>query len=604
MTVEYTEKEDHHHRGQLHPSNYSNELSKDFFPNRIATITVPKLKNSDVLDTNTRNPVASQDEKTMNKILNTITQHHWNDLIEMGSVMGFPHVVQHVLIKLQTRPKLALELLNWAESQLELKPDLHSLCIVIHILAKARMSSYAQELLKRVLNFDFGSTHLIFDNLVATYKACNSTPFVFDLFIRTLVYLGMLNSAVEVFGLMKNYEFIPAIETCNGLLGALLKAKEMDSLWIVNAEMLRSKISFNAYTFNIMINALCKQGKLTKAKKVLEDMEVMGCRPTVVSYTTVIDAHCKRYKVEDGLKLLSVMFERNIFPDVLIYSSVIKGLCKDGRVDEASGCLTQMMEKGLMPNDAIYNVLIDGYCNKSNTRKAFELRNSMLHLGIQPSVCTYNALIRGLLIEGKIAEVKDLVDKMSEMDLSPDEITYNILIDGYFKAGELEEAFKNQAEMLGKGFFPIAATYTSLICGLCTKGNMEDAEWLLKKITAKGLNPNGITYNTLISGHCNIGNIERALDLMHEMGKRNIFPDDVTYNTLFYGLCQIGEVKKAQQLLGKMIKRGTEASHITYNILISGYCKKGDMQEACRNRKWRTSRGALERNGKKRPCSR
>ncbi|KAH9330788.1 hypothetical protein KI387_002896, partial [Taxus chinensis] len=309
----------------------------------------------------------SEGEEIVNKIIKALAE---NDVLEIGPVIRLPHVVE-ILIRLQKCPKLALKFFNCIETQLKLKPDLQSFCIAIHILTKARMPSYAQELLQQALHAGFGPTQLIFDSLVTTYKDCNSTPFVFDLLFKTLVQSGLVGSAVEIFRSMKTIGFMPAIETCNSLLSALLKENRRETLWVIYAEMLRSNIISNNYTFNIMINALCKEGKLKKAKEFLKDMESMGCQPTVVSYNTVIHGFCKKGKVDEGLKLLSVMSGKDICPDVFSYSSIIKGLCKDGRVQEAIGYLSEMTEKGLMPNNVIYNTLIDNYCNKGDMKKDF-----------------------------------------------------------------------------------------------------------------------------------------------------------------------------------------------------------------------------------------
>jgi pentatricopeptide repeat protein len=59
-------------------------------------------------------------------------------------------------------------------------------------------------------------------------------------------------------------------------------------------EMIKRRIQPNLYTFNILINGLCRAGKLNKAEDVIEDMKAWGISPNVVTYNTLVDGYCKR----------------------------------------------------------------------------------------------------------------------------------------------------------------------------------------------------------------------------------------------------------------------------------------------------------------------
>lgn len=51
------------------------------------------------------------------------------------------------------------------------------------------------------------------------------------------------------------------------------------------------RISSNVFTFNMVVAAYCKLGKLEKAVAVFKEMESLGFNPTVASYNTLIGGY-------------------------------------------------------------------------------------------------------------------------------------------------------------------------------------------------------------------------------------------------------------------------------------------------------------------------
>ena len=65
----------------------------------------------------------------------------------------------------------------------------------------------------------------------------------------------------------------------------------------VYKEIRRRKIEPDGITFNVVVNGLCKVGKLNKAGDVIEYMKAQGFSPNVVTYNTLIDGYCKMGRV-------------------------------------------------------------------------------------------------------------------------------------------------------------------------------------------------------------------------------------------------------------------------------------------------------------------
>lgn len=60
------------------------------------------------------------------------------------------------------------------------------------------------------------------------------------------------------------------LETFNNLLSALFRANDLDTHWVIYTKMLKCEVISNIYTFNRMISAPWKEGKLKKESEFLE----------------------------------------------------------------------------------------------------------------------------------------------------------------------------------------------------------------------------------------------------------------------------------------------------------------------------------------------
>ncbi|PRQ23329.1 putative pentatricopeptide [Rosa chinensis] len=176
---------------------------------------------------------------------------------------------------------------------------------------------------------------------------------------------------------MTSDNVMPRTKTCNELLSLFSKLNRTERAWVLYADMFRLKIKSSVCTFNIMINVLCKEGKLKKAKEFLGFMEILGIKPTVVTYNTIIHGFCLRGRVGGAQMIFGAMKGRGVQPDSYTHGLLISGMCKEKRLDEVSGLFDKMLDIGLLPRAVTYNTLIDGYCNKGTFDVPSKLRVSI-----------------------------------------------------------------------------------------------------------------------------------------------------------------------------------------------------------------------------------
>lgn len=341
----------------------------------------------------------------------------WIKLKSLSTALT-PFRVKHILLLIQKDPVLSFEFFNWVE---KVKPNSHSLdtiSIILHVLTKANRFKSAESILRSVLATNsLDSCLSVFDAILYTYRICDSSPRVFDSLFKTCAHLRKFRSTTDVFCRMKDYGFLPKVESCNAYISSLIGLKREDIALRFYREMLRCRISPNVYTYNMVICALCKSGKLEKAVEVFKEMESRGCSRTIESYNTLIAGYCKQGLISSAMKLKNTMEKNGVQPNVVTYNTLINGLCKEGKLNEANRVFSEMKVMDTPPNTITYNTLINGFSKVGNSEMGCKIYEEMLTHAVKADILTYNALILGLCKEGKTKKaallVKDL-DKESQ----------------------------------------------------------------------------------------------------------------------------------------------------------------------------------------------
>lgn len=429
--------------------------------------------------------------------------------------------VKHILLKIQKDYVLSLEFFNWVETQNPNLLTLDTRSIILHVLTKNSKFKSAESILKKTLQSS--SIHLpsmIFEAILNSYRVCDSSPRVFDSLFKTYAHMRKLRNAIDSFRRMKDYGFLPTVESCNAYLSASMNLNRADIALVFYKEMQRSRISPNVYTLNMFVGALCKLGKLEKAVEVFGEMEGMGCARTVASYNTLIAGHCNR-----GL-LISAMKLKN-----------------------------SMQKNGIIPNDVTFNTLIHGYCKEGKLHEANKLFGEMCGMGVYPNTVTYNTLINGYSQVGNIEMGSRLFEEMSKNGVKTDILTYNALIMGLCKAGKTKKAAYLVKELDSKKLVPNSSTFSALISGQCTRKNSERAFQLYKSMIRCGCHPNKDTFKMLISTFCVNEDFDGAVQVLREMLERGMVPDSAMLSELCHGLQQCGKEKLVLELFEQIKAR-------------------------------------------------
>ncbi|CAA7025344.1 unnamed protein product [Microthlaspi erraticum] len=466
-----------------------------------------------------RNPEPKgQDLDFVNVAHSHLIQSDWEKLENLSARLD-SFRVKNILMKIQKDYVLSLEFFNWTKTR---NPGSHSLethAVVLHTLTKNRKFKSAESIQRDLLVT--GGVDLpakLFHALLYSYRECDSTPRVFDSLFKTFAHLKKFRNATDTFTQMKEYGFLPNVESCNAYMSSLLSQGRVDIALRFYREMRRCKISPNTYTLNMVISGYCRCGKLDKGIELLQDMERLGFQATDVTYNTLIAGHCEKGLLSLALKLKNMMGKKNgLQPNVVTFNTLIHGFCRDGKLQEASKAFGEMKAVNVAPNTVTYNTLINGYSQQGDHEMAYRFYEDMVFNGVKRDVLTYNALILGLCKRGKTKRAAQFVKELDKESLVPN-----------------------------------SSTFCALIMGQCVRRNADRGFELYKSMIRSGCYPNEQTFNVLVSAFCKNEDFDGAGQVLREMVRRSIPLDSRTVDLICDGLKHQGRDQLVKELLQEM----------------------------------------------------
>ncbi|CAM8901649.1 unnamed protein product [Rhodiola kirilowii] len=365
----------------------------------------------------------------------------------------------------------------------------------------------------------------------------------------------------------------------NTLIDGLCKDGLIDKAKELFLEMKKKDVSPDVITYNIVIDGLCRAGKWEEAQAMFHEMLDQGLEPGVVTFTVLINALAKMRKNKQAKELFSLMIQSGQMPTVVTYSSMMDCFYREGNIQELKEVFVFMDRNGITPNVVTYNILIKGYCKHGMIHEAIDEYRRMIHKRLKPDIITINALLEGMLLKSMVSEAIELKSEITAHNLTPDLCTYSILIDGLCKNGYSQEAVKLFDTMIDSKLKPDVVTYSSLVDGLCKAGKLEKALLLFDGMSRDGVVPNVTTYTILIDGLCKAEKIIEAEKLFVDMEKNGILPDVCTFGALIHGFCKIGDTNKVIELLQMMAHRQIKLDDAIDDMVITRLLKEEKYQE-------------------------
>ncbi|GAV89090.1 PPR domain-containing protein/PPR_1 domain-containing protein/PPR_2 domain-containing protein, partial [Cephalotus follicularis] len=167
----------------------------------------------------------------------------------------------------------------------------------------------------------------------------------------------------------------------------------------------------SSLAFSLLINGLCIRGRLLQAVRlfgacipsapsaqIISPLE--GVEPDAFSYNTIVNGLCKIGNTNAAIKLFKKMEQRGVELDLVTYNAIIDSLCKDKVIADTFNLFSELKNIAISPNCVTYSSLIHGVCNLGKWKEATKLLNVMVATKFSADVSTAE-MIFNLLLDGE-----------------------------------------------------------------------------------------------------------------------------------------------------------------------------------------------------------
>ncbi|CAL5061065.1 unnamed protein product [Urochloa decumbens] len=299
-------------------------------------------------------------------------------------------------------------------------------------------------------------------------------------------------------------------------------------------------------TYKVLVDELCRENELSKAKDVLQLM----LQPTIQhgqeegrdaadeARTRIYNVFLRTLRAVDNpseqLGVLVSMLQAGCKPDVITMNTVIHGFCKSGRAQEARRILDDMLNgKFCAPDVVTFTTLISGYMDAGDHAEALNVLHSLIpRHRCSPTVITYNCVLKGLFGLGQVDAAMQVLEEMSANNVAADSVTHTVVIKGLCDAGQLDMAKELWDNVIWPSGIHDDYVYSAIFRGLCKQRKLEQACDFLYELVDCGVAPSIVCYNILIDAACKQGLKKLAYQLVKEMKRNGLAPDAVTWRIL------------------------------------------------------------------------
>ncbi|XP_051145398.1 pentatricopeptide repeat-containing protein At2g15980 [Andrographis paniculata] len=430
----------------------------------------------------------------------SILKHHrskrrWSNLrsLLISNKYLTPSQFSQIAIELRNRPHIALAFFRFTTKHSLSSHSLSSYATLIHILCRSRLRYHALTVIKSAM-CSFCETPIAFlQALIKTYRACDSAPFVFDLLVEACLESKKIDSAIEIYELLKSKNVFLNASTCNSLLELVSRSRGCYAAYDLYRQIFQDCVTENGErgkgllpntkTMNLVMMGFYREGLVDKVEEVWQEMAGISCEPNLYSFNLLMAMYCDAGRMEDAMKVWVEVENRGLKHDVMAFNTMIGGYCKVGELSKAEEIYRNMVMKGLDSTCITFEHLINGYCKIGDSDSAMMVYEDMCRRNFIPESSIVNEIVRCLCAKNEIpAALEFWTSSMKKHEAVLKSENYKNLIKGLCEKGKMEDALELQAEMVRKGFEPDMEIYGVFIDAYTKQGNETIAEKLRKEM--------------------------------------------------------------------------------------------------------------------------
>ncbi|EXX64899.1 hypothetical protein RirG_138460 [Rhizophagus irregularis DAOM 197198w] len=229
----------------------------------------------------------------------------------------------------------------------------------------------------------------------------------------------------KIFEKMNASGIMPNTETYNHLIYAHSRDNSTDTSKIENIylQMLAQRVEPNHYTYELLIDAMCKRNNFLKASRFLNEMK-RKFPITNVALNPIIRHQTLSGDINNALRLYNQMISVGVEPNLYIYTTIISLATVSSRHSLAVKIFKELLAKGHKPNVYVYSAFITSLVKAKKTQKAIKIFQQMVRDNVSLNHIPFTALIQSFVMTKRFEDGKKLYEMMKKMNLKIDRFVY------------------------------------------------------------------------------------------------------------------------------------------------------------------------------------
>jgi pentatricopeptide repeat protein len=130
-------------------------------------------------------------------------------------------------------------------------------------------------------------------------------------------------------------------------------------------------------TYNAMVDALARAGRIDDAHALLERMKERGTQPSVVTYTALVRACVRHGRPDLAADFYVEMRQRHIRPDAVALTTLLSAAGRAGRADDVVALLRAVRESG-HADAVLVGAVVDAFARSGLLDRGVALLRSMI----------------------------------------------------------------------------------------------------------------------------------------------------------------------------------------------------------------------------------
>merc|ERR1719375_709701 len=206
--------------------------------------------------------------------------------------------------------------------------------------------------------------------------------------------------------------------------------------------MKQRKDELSMITYNTLLDACARCGRMDYLSTITEDMQLYGAKPNIITYSTMLKGHCQSGDVQAGFKILEqIRKDPELKPDEIMYNSLLDGCAQNNMVNEGLQLLQEMQAEGVYPSNFTLSILVKLMNRARRVDQAFAVvKEITTKYNFQPNVHVYTNLVQTCIFNQQLARGMSVLEEMIQQRVAPDGRTYAILIRSHVTKGMFEKA--------------------------------------------------------------------------------------------------------------------------------------------------------------------